>query len=82
MTLFFGTAVYNGSIPFARWDEVPSEDDDETELLDSGKIKKNPLMHTPTSMTSAALTRSPLIRRQPPVITQSSLPNQYGSMNN
>jgi len=40
VTLFFGTAVYNGSIPFARWDEVP-DDDEEAELLpDSGKSKK------------------------------------------
>jgi len=76
LTLFFGTAVYNGSVPQLRWDDLDEEEDEDAP-------KKGALIHTPAGMASPALTRSPLIQRRPPQSHQhSSHPlTNYGSTN-
>jgi len=58
LTLFFGTAVYNGSIPFIG----PTEE----ELEEEEEHRPKGAITTPLTMASPMLMRSPLIHRHTP----------------
>jgi len=76
ITLFFGTAVYNGSIPALYWK------DDHDHEVEEAAAKKG-LIHTPLGMASPSLTRSPWLHKRPPPQQQPSHPmTNYGSTNN
>jgi len=81
IVLFFGTTVYNGSVPSLRWELERDEDEDSDE--DEAVNMKNGRVYTPTQMASSALTRSPLLARRPPYQQQPPLSlTSYGSTNN
>jgi hypothetical protein len=54
--LFFGTAVYNGSVACLDWDEYTRIDD-----IQSNPVAKAVLIRTPESMSSPTLMRSPIL---------------------
>ena len=55
LVLFLGTAIYNGSFPYANYG------DKEYTALNGSSKQADPLMAIPIAMASPALTRSPLI---------------------
>jgi len=85
LVLFFGTAVYNGSIDWLFWGKVEkdSEDDDleSEELLkrESDPKRKTSMIRTPSSMASPHLTRSPLLQARKPRSNSSSINVDYGA---
>jgi len=73
LILFFGTAVYNGSIPALRWEMEKEADEDDGE---GGAIKKKERIFTPAfrEMTSFLRRHHLMRQRRPPI--------NYGSTNN
>eukprot|EP00456_Euglypha_rotunda_P018825 TRINITY_DN16808_c0_g1_i4.p1 TRINITY_DN16808_c0_g1~~TRINITY_DN16808_c0_g1_i4.p1 ORF type:complete len:177 (+),score=4.10 TRINITY_DN16808_c0_g1_i4:92-622(+) len=70
LTLFFGTAVYNGSVPWIGPTEAELDEDD---------IPLKGAIQTPTAMASPMLMRSPLIHRRSPA-PQKGINNEKGTL--
>eukprot|EP00808_Paulinella_micropora_P017849 g46421.t1 len=87
LILFFGTAVYNGSIPWLVWPDAQEvENLEEYYYKDEFPVyQRSPAMaHTPSSMASPYLMRSPLMTRQRKTSKQRAAHMagpSYGSLN-
>jgi len=82
LVLFFGTAVYNGSVSWLLWkDGIKMEEEEERQELLHGEQHQHTIIHTPTTLSSPYLMRSPLIQRRGSKGTV-PLSSSYGATNN
>jgi len=75
--LFFGTGVYNGSVPFLLWSDANREEDQALLQIQSKGGTPRGVIQTNPTMASPYLMRSPLVQPGPKKLAEKS--NGYGA---